>query len=68
MMMLTSVNGRRVLTRPSALRNFSSTLLVPLQTKTVLPVEVEQCNISEYAHQQLQEKYAAFNEQCKGEL
>ena len=63
-----SASGRRALGRPTSFRCFSNTLLVPLQTKTVLPAEVEQCHISEYAHQQLQEKYAVFNEQCKAEL
>ena len=68
MMMMSSAGSRRALARPTAFRNFSSTLLVPLQTKTVAPAEIEHCNISEHAHAQLQEQYTAFNEQCKAEL
>ena len=69
MMMLTSFAGRRVLlTKPTAaMRCFSSGLLVPLQSKVDAPAEIENSHISDYAHAQLLEKYAAFNEQCKAE-
>lgn len=66
MMMMT---GRRALAfRPAAMRNFSSSLLVPLATKPEVPAEIESNSISEYAHNQLLESYAVFNEQCKVEL
>ena len=53
MMMMT---GRRTLAlRPAAIRNFSSSLLVPLATKAEVPAEIESNSISEYAHNQLLE-------------
>ena len=71
-MMFTTMAGRRNLllaAKPArAMRCFSSGLLVPLQTKVDMPAEIENNNISEYAHAQLQESYRQFNEQCKGEL
>ena len=69
MMMFTSIAGKRVLlAKPTAaMRCFSSGLLVPLQSKAAVPAEIENSHISDYAHAQLQEKYAAFNEQCKAE-
>ena len=49
------------------MRCFSSGLLVPLQVKTQCPAEIENPHISEHAHNQLLERYAEFNEQCKAE-
>lgn len=66
---MSSVFARRALLRPNmVVRNFSSSLLVPLQAKMDIPAELENRNISEYAYSQQLEKYAAFNEQCKSEL
>ena len=55
-------------TRPMAMRNFSSSLLVPLAIKADAPTEIDNAHISAAAHDQLQARYAAFNEQCKSEL
>jgi len=64
MMSFSSAAGRRALAfkQPAALRNFSAGLLVPLKTRAEAPAEITANNISEYAHSQLQEKYAVFNE------
>ena len=54
MMSFSSVAGRRALAfKPASLRNFSSGLLVPLQTRAEAPAEIVANNISEYAHSQL---------------
>ena len=73
MMMMSSAVGRRTLLSKSTTtafrRPFSTGLLVPIQSSTmVAPAEVENCHISEYAHNQLQLKYAEFNDACKAEL
>ena len=61
--------SRRVLAaRPTAVRHFSSSLLVPLAVRADAPAEIEANHISEAAHAKLQEEYAVFNEQCKVEL
>ena len=65
---MTSAFARRALLKPAVVRNFSSTLLVPLQATFDAPAEIQNRNISDYAHAQLQAKYAIFNEQCKSEL
>mmetsp|Transcript_22195 Transcript_22195/g.29692 ORF Transcript_22195/g.29692 Transcript_22195/m.29692 type:complete len:231 (-) Transcript_22195:238-930(-) len=59
---------RALAARPTAMRSFSSSLLVPLAARAEVPAEIESQHISEAAHALLQEKYAAFNEQCKAEL
>lgn len=67
-MMFSSVASRRALMSKTSQRCFSSGLLVPLQAKADAPAEIMNNHISEYAHAQLQESYAVFNENCKAEL
>ena len=66
--MMSSVFMRRAFLRPATVRNFNSSLLVPLQAKFDAPAEIDNRHISDQAHRELQESYAAFNEQCKSEL
>lgn len=54
MMSFSSAAGRRALAfQPTALRNFSAGLLVPLRTRAEAPAEIVANNISEFAHSQL---------------
>lgn len=66
--MFSSVASRRALMSKASQRCFSSGLLVPLQARAEAPAEVLNSNISDYAHAQLLEKHALFNEGCKAEL
>ena len=68
--MMSSVFARRTLlaSRPTAQRFFSSSLLVPMSAKAEVPAEVQSTPMSDAAHETLLANYAAFNEQCQGEL
>ena len=67
-MMFTSAAGRRALLNRTAMRSFSSGLLVPLATRADPPAELQATPLSDAAHANLLESYAQFNEACKGEL